>query len=449
MDRKLLSSVTLLLVFAPLGCGGGRKDFTPEQFTTITPGMSEQKVTEVLGKPAETMEAGGTRRLFWETKGKYYSISFKDGKVVEPMAHASKEDYLMMKGLTQLGAGLAPGGPGEPSKPEQPGVLSANLAKIQPKARFKLPGKPYGDAGIHLSSDGKRLALAYSAPQYKLMTQVWDISAAPKMIAEFKGGQCALSPSGKFVLTSELFSAKVFNVDTKQPVCEVPTSFSFGFFRNDNVVVLTSRSFMFLDASKGKITQWDITANADAGSFEVPDNRFQVALPAKGGKEYWLFMSHEKYEVECYDLDTRQLARTVKPESDNPKQPLKDAGIYITVAPDSTAFGSSVRRMHFYDAETGKLLGELPSDLWATASGFLAGGPGYFASPGGDKAKGSGLAKNDLVIYDWKKRKALAALTGHSAGEEAPFAGSSADGKTAVSVSKEGEGLVFDLSSVK
>jgi hypothetical protein len=439
----------LLFVFAPPGCSG-RKDFTPETFATVTPGMPEAKVIEVLGKPEEAMEAGEVRRLFWETKGNYYSISFKDGKVVEPMAHGSKEDYVLMKGLMQAAKGLGPGGKGDPSKPEQLGVLSANLAKIQPKASFKVPGKLSSDEGIQLSSDGKRFALAYSTPQYKSFTQIWDIAADLRMIAEFEGGKFALSPSGKFVLTSgDLFTPKVFNVDTKQPVCDLPTSFSFGFFRNDNIVVLTTRSYMFMDAAKGKITQWDITKNADAGSFEVPDNRFSIALPAKNGKEYWLFMSHNKFEVECFDLDTRQLARTVKPESDDPQNPLNNAGIYITVAPDSTVFGSDVRRMHFYDAETGKKVGELPSDLWATPSGFLPGGPRYFARPGGDKAKGSGLAKSDLVIYDWKNRQALAALTGQSAGEGEPFAGASADGKTAVTALKTGEGLVFDISSVK
>jgi hypothetical protein len=109
MRRTLkVSLVLVLLVFAPVGCGG-HKDFTPESFATITPGMPEAKVVEVLGKPAEILEAGDVRRLFWDTKGSYYSISFEDGKVVEPLAHGSKEDYLLMKGLMQAAKETAVG----------------------------------------------------------------------------------------------------------------------------------------------------------------------------------------------------------------------------------------------------------------------------------------------------------------------------------------------------
>ena len=90
--------IILVLILGVAGCGSS-KDFTPEDFKTIKEEMPEAKVIEVLGKPKETLEAMGTRRLFWETKGKYYSVSFKDGKVAEPAAHESKEEYELMKGL--------------------------------------------------------------------------------------------------------------------------------------------------------------------------------------------------------------------------------------------------------------------------------------------------------------------------------------------------------------
>lgn len=52
-----------------------------------------------------------------------------------------------------------------------------------------------------------------------------------------------------------------------------------------------------------------------------------------------------------------------------------------------------------------------------------------------------------MILYDWKEQKAIAALTGHSAGQDQPLVGASGDGKTVVSVSKAGEVLVFDLGS--
>ena len=81
------------------GGGGGSKEFTEEDFKKISKDMPEAKVIEVLGTPKDSMQAMGTRRHFWESKGNYYSISFQAGKVVEPLAHSSKADYELMKGL--------------------------------------------------------------------------------------------------------------------------------------------------------------------------------------------------------------------------------------------------------------------------------------------------------------------------------------------------------------
>src|SRR5262249_140833 len=92
-------AITCLVTFGLAGCSSGKKDFSEDDFKTMKPGMSEEKVREVVGKPSDDMEAMGTRRLFWETKGKYYSISFKGGKVIEPLVHADKQDYMLMKGL--------------------------------------------------------------------------------------------------------------------------------------------------------------------------------------------------------------------------------------------------------------------------------------------------------------------------------------------------------------
>lgn len=102
MTARLLC-VGLLVSVCAVGCGGGKKQFTPEEFSKVKKDMPQAQVIEILGKPTEDVEAMGVRRLFWESNGKYYSISFTDGKVNEPMAHANKEDYMLMLGLMQMG----------------------------------------------------------------------------------------------------------------------------------------------------------------------------------------------------------------------------------------------------------------------------------------------------------------------------------------------------------
>ncbi len=99
--RSALAGVLLVTTLGLVGCGGS-KEFTPEVFATVTKDMPEAKVIEILGKPKETHEGMGVRRLFWATKDKYYSISFADGKVNAPMVHGSKEDYDMMVGLMKM-----------------------------------------------------------------------------------------------------------------------------------------------------------------------------------------------------------------------------------------------------------------------------------------------------------------------------------------------------------
>ncbi len=96
--RTGLLGIMIVMTLGVVGCGAS-KEFTPDEFATITKDMTEAKVIEVLGKPKEDVEAMGSRRLFWVVKDKYYSISFTDGKVIAPLAHADKADYDMMIGL--------------------------------------------------------------------------------------------------------------------------------------------------------------------------------------------------------------------------------------------------------------------------------------------------------------------------------------------------------------
>ena len=109
MSLRVASAVRLVLLglisLAVVGCGGGSKNFTPDDFKKVEKGMTEQQVKDILGSPKEdiTSSDGGARRLFWISGDKFYSISFdKDKKVIEPLPHGSREDYEMMKGLMKM-----------------------------------------------------------------------------------------------------------------------------------------------------------------------------------------------------------------------------------------------------------------------------------------------------------------------------------------------------------
>src|ERR1043166_7564670 len=88
----------VMLSLGLAGCGGG-KNFSPEDFKKVEKGMTEAQVADLLGKPFDSAEAMGTKRLWWKVGDNYYSASFKDGKAEEPMGPSKKEDYELMKGL--------------------------------------------------------------------------------------------------------------------------------------------------------------------------------------------------------------------------------------------------------------------------------------------------------------------------------------------------------------
>jgi hypothetical protein len=84
-----------------MGCGG-YKNFTPEDFKKVEKGMSEDKVKEILGSPFDSARAKDIKRLWWRVDDKYYSASFKDGKVEAAEGPSGKEEYQLMKGLMQM-----------------------------------------------------------------------------------------------------------------------------------------------------------------------------------------------------------------------------------------------------------------------------------------------------------------------------------------------------------
>jgi hypothetical protein len=335
--------------------------------------------------------------------------------------------------------GAAPGA--TPNAAPNPDTGAA-LPKLQPRAKFKLPHeRSTSDGSVQLSQDGTVLAVACKLPGYNSATYVWNLSGEPKELCEIPDGLYALSASGKRIATRGVLSATVYEVATKKPVVKLSHTCSHLYFRDDNTVVSTTRSYNFPEATKGQIVVWDLAKNADAGSFEIPDNRFDTAIPTKGGKELWLFMSNNKFEVECYAVAEKKLLRTLSPENDTDRR-FTSSGIYESLAADGSAFAANVMKLRIYDGTTGKIVGGLPPDLWGSETGLAVGGNRYLAR-GAEKTRGK--SDGDWVIYDWKQKKALAALP---AGAK-PLAAVSGDGKTLVSVTESGEAFVFDISSVK
>ncbi len=102
----IAAGLIAMISLASMGCGGGSKNFTPEEFKKVQKGMTEDKVKEILGNPAESLEALGIKRSFWHVGDKYYSVSFADGKVQEPLGPTSKEENDAMKALMELGKKL-------------------------------------------------------------------------------------------------------------------------------------------------------------------------------------------------------------------------------------------------------------------------------------------------------------------------------------------------------
>jgi hypothetical protein len=85
--------IVIALVSLPLlGCGGGGKDFSPDDFKKVVRGMSEAQVKEILGNPIETHKPLGMRLSIWKVGDKYYWISFDRGKVVKREGPTDKDE---------------------------------------------------------------------------------------------------------------------------------------------------------------------------------------------------------------------------------------------------------------------------------------------------------------------------------------------------------------------
>jgi hypothetical protein len=88
----IASIVVALVSLAPVGCGGGRKDFSPEDFKKVTVRMTEAQVNEILGNAIETHIPIGFKTSIWRVGDKYYWITFKEGTVEKHEGPVDKEE---------------------------------------------------------------------------------------------------------------------------------------------------------------------------------------------------------------------------------------------------------------------------------------------------------------------------------------------------------------------
>jgi hypothetical protein len=105
--RLLQTTLGLVLLaavvtFTTVGCGSSStaspaalapKDFTADDFKKITKDTPEAKVADILGKPADILDLADGKMFFYETKGNYYSVVLKDGKVAQGRAMEDKQEY--------------------------------------------------------------------------------------------------------------------------------------------------------------------------------------------------------------------------------------------------------------------------------------------------------------------------------------------------------------------
>ncbi len=336
----------------------------------------------------------------------------------------------------------------EPDAP--PGVMTDDLPQLKPRARFNSSGPAKWDRPVQISADGKVVAISYEVGTDIIpgRIDVLNISGQPKVLAQLDGGRFALSPSGALVCTQSRGVSAVWDVKNRKRPARLPIMLYSAFFVGEDIVVATENPKLELGHQPGKVTVWNVSANADAGSFDIADHRVVEAFPVRDGAEIWLVVGGDKFEIERYDRINRTLTRVVSPEPVAGKA-YANPGTWRTVAGDGSIFAAHTGTMNFYAGDSGKILGGLPSDLNGSSTGFLPGGSRYLARPTAGGAQAGGVQTSDLVIFDWKARKPVAILTGHPIGQVIGHAVCSADGKTIVSVTDQGVGLVFDVPELK
>jgi len=131
--------VLALVSLGLAGCGGAKK-FSADDFKKVEKGMTEDKVTELLGKPIDSAEAVGVKRLWWKADDNYYSASFKEGKVSATEGPSTKADYEVMKAFMAAAPKITPTAPAVSAGPDNKDAVAALK-----KANVELGTNPGGN----------------------------------------------------------------------------------------------------------------------------------------------------------------------------------------------------------------------------------------------------------------------------------------------------------------
>ncbi len=278
-----------------------------------------------------------------------------------------------------------------------PAELPPGVPMLAPRVTFRLPGPAGGDLPL-LSADGSVAAFTYQdAGARTSRCRVYDLTQTPpKLVRAFPGAAYGLSPSGKRLYTSE--DNSVFEVASGKAVGHVPGVGQRTFFLGEDRLLTHGPSAdTGTGGLKGRIILWDVAADKDGGSFDIPDGRFRDLFPAKDGREAWVYMNSGDREVRCYDLAAKALARTVKLAnldpglgSDNSHANTLDGSRIFT---SRSAVGLGFQVGTFHDGETGAIVGRLPAGLQASTTGFLV-GTKYLAVAGG--------GRDLLALHGWE-----------------------------------------------
>lgn len=262
--------LTLVLALFPMGCGGS-KSFTPEDFKKVTEGMPEDKVKELLGKPMETLEAVGVKRSFWKVGDSYYSISFADGKVKEPLGPTSKEEHEMMRALMQAAknAGIAPGPSNGKSAPT-PVMLKS----------FEDP--PGQIDCIALTTDGKTLAAGCRDGTVK----VWEV-ATGKVLASLKTEKdvrgVAFSPDGKLLASGSRHRVQVWEVPGGKEKAALDEVKGIGNSYTMAVTFLADGKTLLAGHYDGEVKAWDVESRAERSKFATAAGQLEAMALAPDG----------------------------------------------------------------------------------------------------------------------------------------------------------------------
>ena len=273
--RPVIGVVTMAVSLIGLvGCGGG-KNFSPEDFKKVQPGMSADQVQDILGRPFDSADAVGIKRLWWKVGDNYYSASFKDAKVEEAEGPSKKDDYefmkALMKGAKDQGVPPAPRehatavqgeGVGQPTQPGQNAGSSFFDAKGE--ATIKVPDES-GMQKVAFSPDGKLLA---SGDQHGIV-RFMD-TATGKEVRSIKAHErevyCVAfaRDAGVFVSGGDDNLAKVWEPGTGKEISILKGHES----RVRHVAITPDGKTVVTASTDGKIKIWDAVTGKERATYD-------------------------------------------------------------------------------------------------------------------------------------------------------------------------------------